>query len=115
MNESFTMRIFECVLVVQCEIDGFFDGGDQLVFRIEVLKDIERTTRFKFNVARMDSYRLTPSFPIQETCGKSDERFFVEDLFLWPEDIEITANSAMSALSEAVGMIQQKLQQANDR
>lgn len=111
MPQGLNMRMLECTQTVQCEmpVPG---SEDPLVFRIEVLRDIKKKTIFKFRVTRLDSYRLKPSFPMGKGQSVADERFFIEDLFLWAEDTEITARSEQVALRKALRAIKTQLSKA---
>ncbi|MDD2707128.1 MAG: hypothetical protein PHV34_03900 [Verrucomicrobiae bacterium] len=103
------IEIYKCKRILQCEAK-VSSSKDPLVLRIAVFQNVKKKKKFKFHLTRLDSYRIRPSFPLDKRGAiTADERFFVEDIFLWPPKQQIRASSESVAINAVIRFVKNRI------
>ena len=101
-----TIKYFEVVKVLEL-MPIIMEKGDDLKFRIEILKD-SSTGECHANLWRVENYRIQPSFPQKDglpSASNADEEIFVKDVSTLSG---IKNSDANEALQIALATIQNK-------
>lgn len=102
-------ELYSCKNVYLCEVSDR-SKDENIVLRIELFRHCKQKNKFLFSVMRLDSYRIKPTFPLDnKKISFADERIFVEDVFIWPNNKTVIAYSEKAAIKILIRNIEKKL------